>query len=99
MADTQGRLGALAELFGDAARQILAHPLRSLLTLSGIVFGGRMPNFAKFRKKVADPKDYLDQVQAGKIHDPVIRFQLAKPRCSMLVTQPNAIIGQASITR
>lgn len=39
MADTQGRLGATAELFGDAIRQILAHPLRSLLTLSGIVFG------------------------------------------------------------
>lgn len=39
MADGQGRLGAVAELFGDAVRQILAHPLRSLLTLSGIVFG------------------------------------------------------------
>ena len=39
MADTQGRFGATLELFGDAARQILAHPLRSLLTLSGIVFG------------------------------------------------------------
>lgn len=39
MADRQGRAGAVAELFGDAVRQILAHPLRSLLTLSGIVFG------------------------------------------------------------
>lgn len=39
MADSQGRLGAIVELFGDAVRQILAHPLRSLLTLSGIVFG------------------------------------------------------------
>jgi putative ABC transport system permease protein len=39
MADPQGRFGATVELFGDAARQILAHPLRSLLTLSGIVFG------------------------------------------------------------
>lgn len=39
MAERQGRLGAAAELFGDAMRQILAHPLRSLLTLSGIVFG------------------------------------------------------------
>jgi putative ABC transport system permease protein len=39
MAEHQGRLGAIAELFGDAAREILAHPLRSLLTLSGIVFG------------------------------------------------------------
>ena len=24
-----------------------------------------------------------------------MRFQLAMPRCSMFVTQPNAIIGQA----
>ena len=54
-------------------RRLLAEQLE----LSGIVFGGRMPNFAKLRKKVGDAKDYLDQVQAGKIHDPVIRFQLA----------------------
>ncbi len=39
MADRQGRFDAAVELFGDAAREILAHPLRSLLTLSGIVFG------------------------------------------------------------
>jgi putative ABC transport system permease protein len=39
MDEHQGRLGATVELFGDALRQILAHPLRSLLTLSGIVFG------------------------------------------------------------
>jgi hypothetical protein len=28
-----------------------------------------------------------------------IRFHDAMPRCSMLVTQPNAIIGQLSIVR
>ncbi len=39
MADRSGRLGDLAELFLDAFREIRAHPLRSLLTLSGIVFG------------------------------------------------------------
>jgi putative ABC transport system permease protein len=39
MADRQRWPAAVAELFGDAIRQILAHPLRSLLTLSGIVFG------------------------------------------------------------
>lgn len=54
-------------------RRLLAEQLE----LSGIVFGGRMPNFAKFRKKVDGPEEYLEQVQAGKIHDPVIRFQLA----------------------
>ncbi len=42
MADARGRWSWLAEaveLFGDALREIRAHPLRSLLTLSGIVFG------------------------------------------------------------
>jgi predicted amidohydrolase/GNAT superfamily N-acetyltransferase len=47
------------------------------LELSGIVFGGRMPNYSKYRRKVDGPEDYLQQVRGGKIHDPVIRFQLA----------------------
>lgn len=47
------------------------------LSLKGIAFGGRMPNLAKSRRRVEDAKDYLDKVQAGRIHDPVIRFQLA----------------------
>ena len=51
--------------------------LAERLELAGIVFGGRMPNLAKHRRRIASPKDYLDQVEAGKIHDPVIRFQLA----------------------
>ena len=45
--------------------------------LSGIAFGGRMPNYRKARKKVDGPADYVEQVAAGKLHDPVIRFQLA----------------------
>ncbi|MFZ1742582.1 MAG: carbon-nitrogen hydrolase family protein [Pontixanthobacter sp.] len=45
--------------------------------LSGIAFGGRMPNYRKSRRKVEGPEDYLEQVAAGKLHDPVIRFQLA----------------------
>ncbi|MGH7674087.1 MAG: ABC transporter permease, partial [Gemmatimonadales bacterium] len=39
MADLGARAAAAAELVQDALREILAHPLRSLLTLSGIVFG------------------------------------------------------------
>ncbi|WAT18045.1 bifunctional GNAT family N-acetyltransferase/carbon-nitrogen hydrolase family protein [Aurantiacibacter sp. MUD11] len=45
--------------------------------LKGIVFGGRMPNLKKSWRRVEGPQDYLDQVIAGKIHDPVLRFQLA----------------------
>nr|WP_294850141.1 bifunctional GNAT family N-acetyltransferase/carbon-nitrogen hydrolase family protein [uncultured Sphingomonas sp.] len=51
--------------------------LAEQLELKGIVFGGRMPNYAKSRRKVGSQQEYLDAVVAGKIHDPVIRFQLA----------------------
>ncbi len=56
------------------ARRALAEKLE----LKGIVFGGRLPGYAKARKakKAADPADYLDQVRAGKLRDPVINFQL-----------------------
>ncbi|NCP12258.1 MAG: GNAT family N-acetyltransferase [Sphingomonadales bacterium] len=50
------------------------------LELTGIVFGGRMPNYARAlrrKEKPASVEDYLDQIVAGKTHDPVIRFQLA----------------------
>lgn len=47
------------------------------LGLAGIAFAGRMPNLARSKRKVDGPKDYLEQVEAGKIHDPVLRFQLA----------------------
>lgn len=45
--------------------------------LTGIVFAGRMPNYKRNKRKVAGPDDYLEQVIAGKLHDPVLRFQLA----------------------
>ena len=52
--------------------------LAEQLELSGIVFGGRMPGLSRVWKKVGqDPEEYLAQVESGKIHDPVIRFQLA----------------------
>ena len=56
------------------ARRALAEELE----LKGIVFGGRLPGYAKAKKsrKVADAPDYLEQVRAGKLKDPVINFQL-----------------------
>lgn len=51
--------------------------LAERLELSGIVFAGRMPNYSKHRRKVAGPDDYMQQVAAGKIFDPVLRFQFA----------------------
>jgi predicted amidohydrolase len=36
-----------------------------------------MPNLSRFWRRVEGPQDYLDQVLAGKLHDPVLRFQLA----------------------
>lgn len=44
--------------------------------LKGIIFGGRMPNFSKRRKKVGTPELYIQEVQEGRIKDPVIGFQL-----------------------
>ncbi len=45
--------------------------------LSGIVFAGRMPGYARAMRKVSGPQEYVEQVVAGKLHDPVLRFQLA----------------------
>ena len=51
--------------------------LAERLELKGIVFGGRMPNLRRFWRRVESPEDYLEQVVGGKLHDPVLRFQLA----------------------
>lgn len=44
--------------------------------LKGIVFGGRMPNYAKKQKQVGTPEAYVEQVMDKKIKDPVLGFQL-----------------------
>tara|TARA_R110000868_G_scaffold2321_6_gene17268 strand:+ start:133 stop:1686 length:1554 start_codon:yes stop_codon:yes gene_type:complete len=44
--------------------------------LKGIVFGGRMPSWKRRKKLYPDPADYLKDVVAQKISDPVIRFQM-----------------------
>jgi len=51
--------------------------LAERLALRGIVFGGRMPGYARVRSKVAGPEDYLARVREGEFRDQVIGFQLA----------------------
>ncbi|QIG55187.1 GNAT family N-acetyltransferase [Altererythrobacter sp. BO-6] len=55
--------------------------LAERLELSGIVFGGRMPGYTRAKRRKTNradtPEQYLEMVLAGKIHDPVLRFQLA----------------------
>lgn len=55
--------------------------LAERLDLTGIVFGGRMPGYARAlrrkRNRAESPLEYLQMVLDGKIHDPVLRFQLA----------------------
>ena len=46
------------------------------LNLKGIVFGARMPNFAKRQKQVKTPEAYIEQVMNKKIKDPVLGFQM-----------------------
>lgn len=51
--------------------------LAEQLELTGIVFGGRMPNLRRAWRRVDGPEDYLQKVIDNKLHDPVLRFQLA----------------------
>ncbi|MHA6333276.1 GNAT family N-acetyltransferase [Qipengyuania sp. CAU 1752] len=55
--------------------------LAERLDLTGIVFAGRMPGYARATRRknnrAETPQNYLDMVLEGKIHDPVLRFQLA----------------------
>ena len=65
MADWRGRAVAVLELIEDALREIRAHKLRSLLTLSGIVFGAAslvaMTSLAKAMQEMA----YRDLISMG----------------------------------
>lgn len=46
--------------------------------LKGVVFGGRMPGYARRAKEFPDPLDYVRAVTDKKLRDPVINFQLAQ---------------------
>ncbi|MDP8994266.1 MAG: GNAT family N-acetyltransferase [Pseudomonadota bacterium] len=50
--------------------------LAERLDLKGIVVGGRLPNYARYRRKVKGPEEYLALAVEGKIKDPVVAFQL-----------------------
>ena len=54
------------------ARKALAEEL----DLHGIVIAGRLPGFARARRRVEGPEDYIAKVAAGKISDQVLSFQL-----------------------
>lgn len=47
------------------------------LELKGIVFGGRMPGYAKKQKQVKSPMEYLEKVRARQFRDPVVFFHLS----------------------
>lgn len=46
------------------------------LNLKGIAFGGRIPNYHKYMKKMT-PKEYIEKVRKKEIHDPVLNFQMS----------------------
>ncbi len=46
------------------------------LNLEGIVFGGRIPSYHQYAKKMS-PREYIDNVRKKEIHDPVLNFQMS----------------------
>jgi len=46
------------------------------LNLRSVMFGGRIPNYHRYAKKLK-PKEYIAKVRERNIHDPVLSFQLA----------------------
>lgn len=47
------------------------------LGLKGIVFGGRIPGYAKKHKSVSSPIEYIEKVRERKFRDPVVLFHFA----------------------
>ncbi|MES1985196.1 MAG: GNAT family N-acetyltransferase [Pseudomonadota bacterium] len=50
--------------------------LAEQLDLHGIVIAGRLPGYARAKRRIGTPQDYLEGVIAGKLRDPVLSFQL-----------------------
>lgn len=46
------------------------------LNLKGIMFGGRIPNYYKYKADLS-PKEYIQKVRLKEIHDPVLNFQIS----------------------
>jgi predicted amidohydrolase/predicted N-acetyltransferase YhbS len=55
------------------ARRALAERLE----LRGIVFGGRIPGYARAKAKIGSPENYLAAIEEGKLRDQVISFQIS----------------------
>lgn len=53
------------------ARKTLARELN----LKSIIIGGRIPNYHKYKDKYS-PKEYVEEVSAQNIYDPVLTFQI-----------------------
>ncbi|MEQ8193806.1 MAG: bifunctional GNAT family N-acetyltransferase/carbon-nitrogen hydrolase family protein [Rhodospirillales bacterium] len=70
--DPKRRRLRIGQRLYDARRKLCER-----LGLKGIVFGGRMPGYARRRQQYPDPRDYLEAVQEHKVRDPAIRFHLA----------------------
>jgi predicted amidohydrolase len=46
------------------------------LNLEGIAFGGRIPNYHKYKDQYT-PKQYIEAVKRKEVHDPVLNFQMS----------------------
>lgn len=46
------------------------------LKLKGIVFGGRIPNYEKYKDQVSSPQEYIEQVLDKKISDSTLGFHI-----------------------
>lgn len=44
--------------------------------LKGVAFGGRIPNYHKFKDELS-PREYIDKVRKKEIQDPVLNFQIS----------------------
>lgn len=70
--DPANRRLRIGQRLYEARRALCEH-----LGLKGIVFGGRMPGYAKRRRTYPDPADYLAAVADRKVRDSTIRFHMA----------------------
>lgn len=61
----------LARRLYDARKELCER-----LNLRAVVFGGRLPNYHKYKEELS-PREYITQVRLRKIFDPVLTFQIA----------------------
>lgn len=68
--DPERRRLRIGERLYDARKALVEN-----LELKGVVFGGRIPSWAKRKKQYPDPIAYLNAVREKKVSDPVVNFQ------------------------